>query len=376
MSKEEQQGGDFDTLDPMIEEQQEALAESQQAETNESNESGQEVQEATAEDIKQVASEAPAAEYADVEDTEPADETPAGDDATASGDGGQPETTTPEFDAALLADFNLTPEQAKAQFGTPEALANAGRLLDQRVLHSFQQATQQPRNTQPLPPQPRGEVVIPQEQQQTNQPAEADEFKMPEPSDGEAWDEDVTRLVQSLNEHHAKQLKAVNDQLSQQRQFAEEVLRERQAQENARYVQEVDEFANGLGDEWTAVLGKGSGYELGAQSPFVTARAQLDAIAQQLANGRQLQQLPPLTHKQLLEKALPLAFPNIQQQAVRQEVEDEIGKRDRMKTNRPTGRRNKERRTPGAAAADHAERWYAERGMAPLPFDDFDETEI
>lgn len=377
MSTEEQkQGDDYDTLDPMLEETQaeiaaqqakgeEALAKEESAETGEVNES---------EAAEAPAPESPVAEYDHPEETEPAEELPAGDDATDSGDGGQPETAEPEFDAALLADFNLTAEQAKAQFGTPEALANAGRLLDQRVLQNFQQVAQNP--NQVLPKQPNGEVIIPQERTQTTNPEQAAEFEMPEPSDGEAWDEDVTRLVQSLNEHHAKQQKQLQAELEKQRQVTEAILAERQEIETRRYVDELDGFVNALGDEWTAVLGKGSGYDLGPQSPFVTARAQLDAIAQQLSHGRQVQGLPQLSRVDLLKKALPLAFPNIQQQVVRHEVEDELGKRERMKTNRPTGRRQRERRSPESAAGDRAEQWYAERGMAPLPYDDVDIEEI
>ena len=340
MSKDVQNdSNDYDTLDPMLEETKAEIA-AQQAK-------GEEIlaaEEAAPAENESEATDAPAQEsepqYDDTShtDTEPAEELPAGDDATDSGDGGQPESTEPEFDAALLADFNLTAEQAKAQFGTPQALENAGRLLDQRVLQNFQQVTQRPQ-------QQPSDQQQPQTPAQTPNPEQVAEFEMPEPSDGEAWDEDVTRLVQSLNQHHAKQQQALQAELQKQRQVTEAMLAERQEIETRRYVEELDGFVNNLGDEWTAVLGKGSGYELGPQSPFVTARAQLDTIAQQLSHGRQVQGLPPLSRVDILKKALPLAFPNIQQQVVRQEVEDEIGKRDRMKTNRPTGRRQKERRS-------------------------------
>jgi hypothetical protein len=383
MSKDEQAQpeGDFDTVDPFLEEVAEQQAKGEEALAKE----------AEAPEEQETENETPAPEAASPEpqyddtshaddETEPAEELPAGDATDSGDDGGQDAPAEPQFDPALLADFNLTPEQAKAQFGTPEALANAGRLLDQRVLNQFQQQYATPNAQQqpglPPAPAPGTHVEIPLEQQQTPNPATAAEFKMPETLDGEEWDEDVKRLVEHLNKGFNQQLAAQAAELNKQRQVTEAFLQQQQQQAEQAYVQGVDNFVNNLGDEWTAVLGKGSGYELGAQSPFVTARAQLDAIAQQLSNGRQVQGLPQLTQEQLLAKALPLAFPNIQQQVVRQEVEEEVGKRQRMMTQRPTGRTRKPAVSGEKAAAGKAEQSYAERGMAPLPFDDFDETEI
>jgi hypothetical protein len=368
----------YDSVDPVLAEREEELA---KLNTEEVDATG--VQEAVEDPDGEVES------SDESHETEPVDEVPAGD-ATDSGedDGGgeEAEPTEPEFDPVLLAAVGLGVEQAKAQFGTPLALKNAVRLLDAKAVgiaqtfeeqqqlqqqqqqEAWNQQNQHHQQQQPHPPQ------------QTPTPVEPGaEFKMPETADGEPWDEDVQKLVKEMNAAFDAKLAArLAEQqavIDQQRQTTDAFLHERQVAERKKYVQEFDGFVNKLGGGWEKVLGKGDGFAMDPNSAEVKARIHLDNVAQQLTFGRRQQQLPDLPQDELLKRALTVAFPEVQEQAVRKEVEEEVGKRHRLMTQRPGGKRMKHK-TGEASAAKYAENWYRDRGMASGPVDDFKYDEV
>lgn len=221
---------------------------------------------------------------------QPADELPVGD-ATQSGDEpGQEEQAEPEFDAALLASIGMEESQAKAQFGTPEALKNAVRLVDQNAMQiAWQQEQQQ------LPPEQHQQVDEQGQEQQTNIPGprSPDEFQLPEPSDGEEWDDDVYSIVEALNSHWSAKLDAVQQELDTQRQHTESFLESQQQEAAIQYVEAFEARVNALGDEWTELLGKGDGREMPIDSPHVQNRLHLDSVTKLIAKGHAAQGRPP-----------------------------------------------------------------------------------
>jgi hypothetical protein len=304
-------------------------------------------------------------------DDVPADDNPEQDAPADSG-----------FDAALLQAVGLEESQAKSQFGTPEALRNAVRLLDQQSVSLGAQLLQQQnaqqhaqQQVQQQAPPPAQQVQQPQ-QSQTPTPDNANQgFKLPELPDDEEWGDEVKAAFESLNAHFEAKFAHQQQVIDQQRQATEQFLLEKQRASQSNYVEEFDSFVNNLGKEWDGVLGKGSGSEMDPNSLQINNRIHLDQVANQLAMGQQAKGLPPLPKSDLLNRALGIAFPDQQEQAVRKQVVQEVEKRQRMKTNRP-GSSMKKQLSGEEIATSYADKWYAKQGLDALPGDEFEYDEI
>jgi hypothetical protein len=331
------------------------------------------------------ANETPADEQAqpDTDGEQTADDVPAGD-ADPAPSAGEQDAAQPQWSQSLLEAAGLpNAEVAKQQFGTPKALENAVRLMDARAVQIGQHFSQVPPTAPQQPPHPQWQQQGPpiqQPQQPTNEPAAGDdEFKMPDPPEGEEWDEATTSLVKSLHSQFNSKWKQQQELLSQQQQFINSHLQQQQQAQLQQYVQEFDGFVNALPETWAPVLGKGSGFEMAAknpQSPQLQARVHLDNVAKQLQAGRQAQNLPPLSRNDLLDRALRVAFPQQHEENIRSEVETEVSKRQRMVTNRPTVRGSRSNLSPEEAAAQKADRWFQDRGLSGPPAESFQYDEV
>lgn len=297
------------------------------------------------------------------------DEIPAGESVRSkpAEEVAQNEDQAQRFDPILLNAAGLTKEEAVIQFGTPTALENAVRMLDQRSVSIADMALQQYLASR--------QHVPAETQTRTPAPAET-EFKMPDPPEGEEWDETTVALVRGLQQQFTAKLQEQQAVLERQQVVTQSFLEERNNAELRRYVNEFDGFVNGLGEEWAPLLGKGSGFEIKPDGIEMKSRVHLDTVAKQLAFGRAQQGNPELPRQELLARALRVAFPQKQEQVVRKQVEKEVSKRQAMVTNRPGGRAGGLPKSGVDAAADRAEKWYAARGMATLPADDFNYDEI
>lgn len=300
--------------------------------------------------------------------TQQAEDSVPAEDAAASGDDAGDE---PAFDQDLLDAAGITAEQAQSQFGTPEALENAVRLIDQRFFAVGQaalQQQQQPVQTQqPQPTQPQRPDAQPA-------PPQIPTFELPKPEGAEDWDPDTKALVEAQNKFYHQQFDRLRQEmgvkLGEQAQAVQAMLQERQQVLEHQYVQEFDGFCNDLGDSWKGLLGEGSGYEMPKESLQFQNRAHLDQVAAQLAAGRQAQGQPELPRDVLWKRALNLAFPNQQESAIRQEVTDQVVRRQRLQTNRPSTRKSEPVRPEDKAAAT-AEEFFKKRGFS-VQEDDFD----
>lgn len=284
------------------------------------------------------------------------------------------EDQEPEFDPALVAAAGLASiEEAKVQFGTPKALENAVRMLDERAVRYAEDALRfhtLNQRQQFVAPPPRQDL-----QPQTPNPGAATEFQIPPPPEGEEWDDATIALIKGLHDQFNAKLEAQRREIEGTKAFQQQLAEERQKVELARYVKEFDDFVDGLGDEWKPLLGEGSGFQLPKDSLALKNRVHLDSTAKQLQYGRQQQGMPELGQEELLKRALRIAFPQKQEQVVRRQIEEEVSSRSRMITARPTSKAV-DKKGGIHSAVTHAESWYAKRGMAPLPLDEYEYDEI
>lgn len=298
----------------------------------------------------------------DKNETPPAEEkVPAGEAAAQKSEGGKEE---PQFDTELVTAAGLrSVDEAKELFGTPKALEAAVRLMDQR---SILVASEQQRYVAPAQPTTQTQSKIPDV-------SDPGDFKMPDPPEGEEWDDATVAVVKSLHAHFDAKFKAQQESLQKQQEVTEQFVQDRQSQELRRYIDEFDGFVEQLGDDWKATFGKGSGFELDPKGIHLQNRVVLDQASKNLATGRKAQGLPELSQPELLKRALRVAFPQQQETEIRKKVTEEVVNRQKLITPRPGGKVSKpQHKTGEAAAAGFAERWYAERGMASAPFDDVD----
>jgi len=305
-----------------------------------------------------------AADEAPVEDTPADEEIPA---EQLVSDEEQVADQEPEYDPALLSAAGLADaREAEIMFGTPKALENAVRMMDQRAVERAQASTPQ------VIDQPKAEDL-----QRMDTPAEeaGATFEMPAPPEGEQWDDATVALVKGLQDQFSKQLEQQSAIIKEQQEHTQKIAREREEYEVNQYIERFDGFVNQLPDEWNDTLGKGSGWDLNPDSIEMKARQRLDQTAKLLASDRAAQGQEPLQMDELLSRSLRVAFPHKQEQAVRKQVEQEVSKRQGLKTARPIGRTGQVK-TGESAAATRAEQWYAKRGMAPLPLDEFEYDDI
>lgn len=305
----------------------------------------------------------------------PVDEIPAGEKVAPASTAKveQKQDLEPEFDPILLKAAGLaTADEAKTQFGSPKALENAVRLLDAKAVTVAQDVIRQQQAHEEAERRVAKEV-----EQRETAAHETPKFEMPKPPEGEEWDEATVALVQGLQSQFSQQFEEQRQLLAQQQTVIQQVVQEKQQADLRRYVDEFDGFVNELDSKtWAPVLGKGSGFGLKRDSQELKNRAQLDMVASQLAFGRQQQKLEELPRRELLSRALRVAFPEKQEQALRKEVEQEVMQRQKLITNRPTAKVSAPVKSGASAAASRAEAWYAQRGMASLPADEFEYDEI
>lgn len=276
------------------------------------------------------------------------------------------EKPTQQFPAELLNSLGLTEAQAKQQFGTPEQLEAAVRFHDQQMMNRGRQAFQAERQPQP-PAQSPPPATQPPSPQAT---APADAAKKPtgfEPFqfNPDEWDPATAKLLNGLNEHFGKQFEQLANVVQPVQQHDEALrglLNIHMQQAQADYVREFESQIASLGDEWSDVLGKGDGMKMDRQSPQIQNRIKLDESMLMLARGRRESGLPPLSQKELFDRALRLEFPNKTTALVQKQVVTKSMTRAKQFTNRPTGRNGKPLSGEEAAAA-RADAFYQERGI-------------
>lgn len=278
--------------------------------------------------------------------TPEAPETDASSDETAATTEG--ETPTTDFPVELLNAAGLTIEQARSQYDDAAALAQAVRFLDSRHINLGRQHTEQ------FQPPATDPVDLTHE-----------EWTLPDRKDGLEWDEDTKNVFQQLSEYTKKNLASRDQALQQQKDHLAALYRQQQAEQQRNYIQEFDAFVNALPPEWAGVLGTGSGFDMNPQSLHFQNRIYLEQAANALAQGRAASGFAPLGRDELLVRALGVAFPDVRERQIKQEVVKTVTDRRQAMINRPTQRRSAPI-SSDEKAVKTAEAWMKKHGLSDL----------
>jgi len=266
---------------------------------------------------------------------------------------GEGEAQEFEFSPELLNAAGLTEEQARADFGTPEAVQAAVRMLDTRFVSSGRQA--QPAPEQALP----DDIVV-----------EETPWELPPREDGEDWDPDSVKLIEAMNQRTATLLSQRDLQLKQQQEYLSGLVQQQRQSESDRALAEFDGLVNSLPDDWRGLLGTGTAYDLDPNSLHFNNRMHLEQTMGALQNGNRMAGRATIAQDELMVRALSVAFPEQQQAVVRREVTQDVVQQQRVMTARPTQRREAAK-TPEQAAITNVQAWFNKHNMAQD--DDFED---
>lgn len=230
-----------------------------------------------------------------------------------------------EFPEDLLADAGLTAEQARQQFGTPEALESAVNFHLRQVIQAGRQRGQSQAPTQPtqLPaglqgltlPQQSPQQPLPSQQVPSQQPGDqpgalpvrgwykpfAEVAKGMKDRDGDPiYADETIRLIEAMDAHNAAQFDALAGALGpmvvRTHQGFQQFAAERAAQAVEQHYQTmVRRFAE-LGDDWADTFGKGDARALvqaNAADPAVQARVKVAETMEAIKQGRARMGLNP-----------------------------------------------------------------------------------
>lgn len=329
------------------------------------------VVEQVVEDVKAVEPEAPAEtqETPETPETEAVDVQPA-DDA-------EPEApvTDDGFPSELLRQTGLTPQQAKAAYGTAENLRNAILEWDKRFVEAGRQQLEQ--HQRPQQPPTNWQQYPPQYQQQPQHPPQQQQMpnQLRIQLDPEKWDKETQSLVDQIQAHNAQIILQQQQQIRNLQDAVGSVFAEREALSNRRYVEEFDSYIQKLPEQWKSVFGEGSGYELLNTNPqAIQNREYLDRIATQLEAGARSYGSVAARKSDILDRALRIAFPNIHDAQIKQDVVRQVQSRSNLVTARPTARQARELSAEEKAIAK-AKAFYKERGISSTPGEDQDDPD-
>lgn len=267
------------------------------------------------------------------------------------------------FAPELLAAAGLDEETATAQFGTPEALQAAVRMLDTQAVLEGRRAAQPAPQPQPQP--------LPQEYQTPQapavQPQGSDEygFQLPPTASGEDWDDDTKTLVTALNAQTQKLLSARDAQIQQQQQAMQQYQAQQQQRNQQQYIEQFDGIVNELPEEWAPLLGQGRIFELSPQSMPFQNRVHLERTMTALQDGHARAGRAAMPFDELMVRALPVAFPDHHKAAVTHQVVEAVQQQQNKMSARP-GRRKESQMTPQQRAVRSAESWYQQNNMSAV----------
>ena len=253
------------------------------------------------------------------------------------------------FSEELLNAAGISMEDAERDFGSPDALQAAVRMLDTRFVNTGREENQQVDAT------PQQEDIIVEDEDTT--------FQMPVREDGDVWDPDTIKLAETLNKANQSALAQRDAQIAKQQEYMEYMAQEQQKAASNQALDAFDGLVNSLPAEWTPLLGRGTAHELDPQGLAFNNRMYLEQtmLALQTGNTRSGRSLIP--QDELMIRSLSVAFPEAQRAAIRREVTEEVTGQRRLMTARPTQRRE-QAISRDQVAGKGAEAWYRKHNMS------------
>lgn len=331
--------------------------------------------------------ESPVEEIPDVGEPSETVEEPTETDAAATAEE-EGEFPADLIESAVLAGFSK--DEARA-FGSPELLTRALTAYDRQLSALGRQILEsQKAPAEEVAPAAPAKPEAPKPAEQTAVEAAVAEFeKLKLELSPDEYDAGTINTLNGINDHYDKLVRqiasdhqqkftklqettdALREVLLEQREQFQQITGRTQAEDSARFEQEMDSFFAGLGDEFKATFGKGAMRSIKADSPERAARLKLveEMSALQLADA-QLNR-PRSTPQQLRERALRSLHGDTLKTSARQEILKKADERKTQSLARPAGRQMKAR-TGKASATRYVEEVLRKRGA---DYDDGD-TEL
>lgn len=311
----------------------------------------------------------PEVEFAD--DGSDDDATPSAKASAPAGDDG--------FSAELLASaeqYGFTADEAKA-FGSPDHLQRAMTALDRKAAawareeqkktgqaaDAGKTADQTPASPAPAsgsaaPATPAAKPATPPAQTPAAaaNPAAAadaslDKFKLE--LDPNEYDEGTISVLNGLNDHYDGLVRSLRGELDSLKSQLGMVSGRMQADEGARFVEQMDSFFDGLGDEFKETFGKGKLDDFRPDAQELANRQKLVEEMNALALADEKVGRKRSSTSDLAKRALNVLHADKLETIARKKVTDQVQKRNGQAISRPTGRTDKVR-SPDAAAGQFA----------------------
>ena len=247
------------------------------------------------------------------------------------------------FDMNLMfraSQYGMTEDQARS-YGTPELLNSTLNTIDQNILASQQDYSNQqayPQNQQQNQPDPNA-------QNATNQTASEDAlFQM----DNAELDETVASQMDGMNKHYA-------DQVTRMRQDQAAIVDYLREVESRRYAAMFEDEISELGDDWKPVFGTQA-----TRTPGSPQQRNVDQQAK-LLEGL-WQSFPNATMQQLFVQALDAGFGEHKQRLYRNGLSQKARQQSATRMGRPSATQGPslsgEQRATKAAAEFMRERGF------------------
>ncbi len=246
-----------------------------------------------------------------------------------------------EFSPEILEQakrYNIDEESAK-RYGSPEnlqwAMAERDRVAaewgQKQIAAMLQgQQAQQPaapqQTQQPPAAAPQAQPTAAEQQQAAQQILAGYKFDRAALA-AKGFDDDTLDVLEGMAGHFNGELAKANQHIQTLAQSANQITGQAQAEEEARFVQAIDECFDGLTPEWHELFGKGTGESLRGK-PQLTERQKVFStiVGLQVADAQSNQpRNPPLS--ELFQSAINALHFNKKQEIARKALAEKAGQR-------------------------------------------------
>lgn len=282
------------------------------------------------------------------------------------------------FDADLINEANrhgIPPDEARL-FGTPAALTRALAALDRQAVAAARGKTTDTTTTaqSAAPAAATAQTAAAPAAQPAQAPATVTDAvagkvgqfeKLKLDLNPELYDESTQALLNGINDHYhnlaAQQRQAIESLKSELSQVSG-VASNFRNQEAARFTTEMDQFFNGLDEDFAPDFGKGTATSFAADSTQLKSRHALIQEMSALALADVNLGRAPTSYSDLAQRALRLLHSPKLEQVASKKILAKASERRSQTLERPTSRRAKAQ-SPERGAADFVNNFYRERGL-------------
>lgn len=277
------------------------------------------------------------------------------------------------WDDELVADAKARKfsEEDIAGFGSEAALRRALMLIDKRELDDLRAGKKPEGGGKPVEkaeakPGDEKKPAVPETKTEQQQSTD-DLLQKLDIGLSEEFDDEVVAAFTKINDHYHGQIEGLRRQNTEMQQQLSALGQFMAQYQNDQLNQFADRFFASVDEAYADSVGKGTLAEVSPEAQELRRQIVADAldfvrIAQD--SGRGPKDLP-----EAMKKAMKLRFFDKHQELARKEVAKKVEQRKGSSIQRPTQRR----KSPGnrdEAAANFAERWYQEHGLADQSIED------